>query len=79
MGALNLPKFYVEQKMTLWLTKICYNRVSFSNIIQNCIRFFHCALPLTEFPYDFSSDPSNHQLMGQWNAGLNNSITLHLR
>ena len=39
-------------------------------ILENRIRSSDCALPLPDFPSDFPSDPSNHQIIWQWDAGL---------
>ena len=41
---------------------------------SDSIRFFKiasdCAIPLPDFPSDFPSDTSNHQIIWQWDAGL---------
>ena len=41
---------------------------------SDSIRFFKiasdCALSLPDFPSDFPSDPSNHQIIWQWDAGF---------
>ena len=29
-----------------------------------------CALPMPDFPSDFPTNPSNHQIIGQWDATL---------
>ena len=46
------------------------NSIRFHPILQNRIRSSDCALPLPDFPSGFPIDPSNHQIIGQWDTGF---------
>ena len=37
---------------------------------SNCIRSSDCALPLPDFPSNFLTNPSNHQIIRHWDAGF---------
>ena len=46
------------------------NYIRFHPILQNRLILSDSALPLPNFPSDFQTDQSNHQIIGQWDAGI---------